>query len=108
MPERVLISDLQFIRAPETVARDDGLLGWVSVTLAGVVRVEGIAIRIARDSGATLLSWPARRDARGRSHAIALPLPAVRDEVNRAILAEVRAALQADDRREVKAREAAP
>lgn len=106
MSASVTVTDLHFILTPQSAARDDGLLGWVSVTLAGVVRIDGIAVRRARGSDDLIVSWPSRRDDRGRSHAIALPLTAVRNEVNRAILDEVRAVLQRCTAHEVKPREA--
>jgi len=104
----VAVSNLRFTAAATAAARADGLLGWISVTLAGVVRVDGIAVRRALKDGALLLSWPARRDGRGRSHPIVLPLPAVRDAIHREVLDQVRGMLESLYAVDVKSGEPAP
>lgn len=102
--DAVRVTDLHYCEAPEEMSRS-GCLGFVRFTLNGLVVIDGVALR-AQKSGDLILAWPSRRDARGRSHPIALPLPAVRDEVNRAILDEVRVVLQRSEVHGVKAREA--
>jgi DNA-binding cell septation regulator SpoVG len=54
---------------------DGGLLGFVAVTFAGALRIDGIAVRRTLD-GRVVLSFPERRDASGRRHPIVRPLDA--------------------------------
>jgi hypothetical protein len=71
------ISHIRFVVA----SRDDisrGVLGWVSLTLDGALRLDGIALRRTLD-GRLALSFPARRDGSGRQHPFVRPL----DDVSR-------------------------
>jgi hypothetical protein len=72
---------VRFVRAHPA----NGLLGYISCTVAGL-RLDGITLRRRRD-GSLGVSYPCRRDRRGRRHAIVRPTgPAV----ERAILAALR------------------
>ena len=105
-----LIADVRFTAAAARSRGDEGgLLGWISVTLAGVVHVDGIALKRApAGSGDLLLSWPSRRSSSGRVHAVALPVLARREEVNRQILDQARAILASLADRGIKRTESAP
>ena len=50
-----------------------GLLGWVSFTLCGALRVEGVALRRTSD-GRRKLSFPERKDRSGQRHDLLRPL----------------------------------
>ena len=68
----IRITDVRFKEAGiEDVER--GLLGWVSCTVNGVLRLDGITVRRTRE-GHLALSFPARRDTAGRQHAYVRPL----------------------------------
>jgi DNA-binding cell septation regulator SpoVG len=45
----------------------DGLLGWASFVLDGDLVIDGVAVRRTL-TGALVLSWPGRKDSRGRVH----------------------------------------
>lgn len=65
--------------------RDRGLLGWVSATLDGRLRVDGIAVRRTR-RGRLTLSWPCRDDRHGQRHYLLRPIDDVaRREIERQI-----------------------
>lgn len=53
--------------------RATGLLGYVSFLLNGSFRVDGVTLRRTA-AGRLVLSYPARRDRRGRDHAIFFPI----------------------------------
>ena len=53
--------------------RAGGLEGWISFTLAGLVAIDGVALRRSC-RGAYVFSWPARKDERGRLHHHVRPL----------------------------------
>jgi DNA-binding cell septation regulator SpoVG len=57
------ISDLRFVRSNV----GDGLLGFTSFILDGDVLIDGVAVR-RTIWGELTLSWPARKDTRGRLH----------------------------------------
>jgi len=71
-----LIVNVRFSAAPTRLVAS-GLLGWVSVTFAGVLSLDGIGIRRTR-AGRLVLSFPSRRDSRGTRH------PFIRPANNRA------------------------
>lgn len=84
----LLISDVVLTQAP---ARDEktGLIGWVSCTVGGTLRVDGIALRRTL-GGDSRLAFPCRKDRAGRKHYVVRPL----DETTRiAIERQVLAAL---------------
>jgi hypothetical protein len=66
-----------------------GLLGWVSCVLQDTLRLDGLALRRTAD-GRLALSFPARKDARGREHPYVRPLD---DRARREIEAQVFRAL---------------
>ena len=79
------IRDVRFSAASQDDMRR-GLLGYVALT-AGAFQLDGIAVRRER-SGRVSLSFPKRRDGRGRQHALIRPLDdAVRREIEREVLA---------------------
>ena len=52
-----------------------GLLGWLSCTLNGSLRLEGLTLRKTLEDGRLTISYPAaRRDAMGRQHFYVRPL----------------------------------
>jgi len=57
--------------SPEDQA--SGLLGYVTFTL-GPLRVDGVTVRRVAGSRRLVLSFPSRRDSRGRQHPIVRPL----------------------------------
>ena len=64
-----------------------GLLGWVSCTLNGTLRLDGLVLRRTAD-GRLALTFPARRDACGRQHCYVRPLDdRARREIERHIFA---------------------
>lgn len=83
------ISNLRYAPASSR-QRSEGLLGWVSFRLAGAFHIDGVALRRTRD-GRLALSWPVRRDSRGRHHPLVRPLSdAVRINVERQVFARLR------------------
>lgn len=68
----IKLSSIQFAAAsPKDQAT--GLLGYLAFTL-GPLRVDGVTVRRLADSGRLALSFPCRRDRRGRSYPIVCPL----------------------------------
>lgn len=80
------ISQVRLVRAaPADMAT--GLLGWVSLVLGDLLRLDGLTLR-RTSNGLLTLSFPARRDASGRQHAIVRPIDdAVRREIEEAVFA---------------------
>jgi DNA-binding cell septation regulator SpoVG len=79
------------IRFTHTSGREaaGGLLGWVTCTLTGSLQVDGIGIRRTR-AGRLVLTFPVRRDTKGRRHPILRPLDRqARLALERQILAEL-------------------
>ncbi|MCP4039712.1 MAG: hypothetical protein GY733_22400 [bacterium] len=72
MTEKLRISDVAFARA-QSSDRGSGLLGWVACTVAGLLRVDGIAVRRTLD-GRVALAFPCRKDGRGRKHYVVRPV----------------------------------
>jgi len=82
----IKITNVRFTSADETNVAA-GLLGWVSLSLNGTVRLDGIAVRRTRENELTL-SFPYRRDSAGRQHHIVRPLDdATHREIERQIIA---------------------
>lgn len=84
----LVISDVALVAASFSL-RKRGLAGWLSLTINGALRVDGVCLRQTADGRATL-SFPSRRDGAGRDHPILRPLD---DEARRQIEAEVFRAL---------------
>jgi hypothetical protein len=82
------IDEIRFASASSGEAAT-GLLGYVSCTLNGVLRLDGLALRRTL-SGALALSFPVRIDRAGRRHAYIRPLT---NEARMTIEAQVFAAL---------------
>lgn len=57
--------------AQEDVER--GLLGFISLLINGVLAIDGVSLRRTRE-GRLALSFPSRKDARGKLHPIVRPL----------------------------------
>lgn len=85
----LLVHDIRFTAATAAGLVQSGLLGWIAITIAGAIRIDGVAVRRTRD-GRLTLSFPVRHDARGRQHAIVRPID---DAARRAIEAQVFAAM---------------
>ena len=80
------VTDTRFKAAEPDQVRD-GLIGWASFVLGRAVRLDGVAVRRTRD-GRIVLSFPSRRDRRGREHYIAAPIDnAARLDIERQVLA---------------------
>jgi DNA-binding cell septation regulator SpoVG len=69
-----LVTDVR-ITAALRHDQDRGLLAFVSCTVAGALRIDGLTVRRTR-SGDTRLSFPSRRDGRGLNHPYFEPLDA--------------------------------
>ncbi|MBI3843544.1 MAG: septation protein SpoVG family protein [Planctomycetes bacterium] len=81
----IIVSGVQFHSADAEQAAT-GLLGFVSATLNGKLRIDGLALRRSLE-GKVILSWPAKRDAAGQQHHFVRPLDsAARQEIERQIL----------------------
>jgi hypothetical protein len=98
------VCDVSFAPAsPADVRR--GLVGFVGATIDGVLRLEGMTLRRSR-AGHDSISFPCRRDRRGRKHQLVRPigpglekaildaLGAVGDATSRSILVSPRAVQQ--------------
>ena len=68
----VEVSSVGFINASVSDVRN-GLLGYVTCVIGEMLLLDGITLRRTRD-GRMTLSYPSRRDASGRQHAIVRPL----------------------------------
>jgi DNA-binding cell septation regulator SpoVG len=93
--KEVRITDVRFTPSTaEDVAQ--GLLGWVSATLNGALRLDGISLRRISSDGRIALSFPARRDQVGRDHPYIRPLgDAARREIERQVFAALGLATEA-------------
>lgn len=81
---RVLLSSFSSSRPAD---RERGLIGWVSLEVDGLFLLDGLAVRTTR-RGALTVTFPERRDARGRRHSIIRPLnDAARLVIERHVLA---------------------
>ena len=60
------VTHVRFKAASSREART-GLLGWVSCTVNGSLRLDGLSLRRTADAR-LVLSFPARRDGAGRQH----------------------------------------
>lgn len=66
------ISEVRYHSAADA-DRAAGLLGWISATLDGGLRLDGLALRRTL-SGRLVLSYPSRTDAAGRRHFYLRPI----------------------------------
>ena len=86
--ENSLISDVRYTAASrQHFAR--GLCGWVTCTVSRTLRLDGLAVRCTLE-GRYAISFPARRDAKGRQHFVVRP---VDDRARRLIEREILAQL---------------
>lgn len=90
MRDLLRITDVHLARAARPDTRT-GLLGWISFTLDGRLRVDGLTLRRTHD-GRPVLSYPERTDQWGCGHPYLAPLD---DETRRHIEREVVRALKA-------------
>lgn len=79
-PQSIDVADVHFTAAALQEI-EEGLLGWARLTLNGVLRLDGIAVRRTL-GGHVTISFPARRDRAGRVHKLMRPVNA---EVGREI-----------------------
>ncbi|MFN0007024.1 MAG: hypothetical protein ACKVXR_03875 [Planctomycetota bacterium] len=84
----MVVSDVRLTDAASYDVRR-GLIGFVSCVLNDTVRLEGLTLRRTR-KGQTAISFPTRRDAHGREHAIVRLL---RSDDRRSIEAQIFSAL---------------
>ena len=82
------VSNVRFTPAAQHQVRS-GLAGFVSFLLGDCMRIDGVVLRTTAD-GRTVLSFPARRDGRGRDHPYLRP---VDDGTRHAIETQVFASL---------------
>ncbi|TAH37719.1 MAG: hypothetical protein EYC70_07060 [Planctomycetota bacterium] len=68
----IRLTRIRFIEAGDA-DRHAGLLGWVSCTLDGRLRLDGLALRRTSE-GRIILSYPARWDRSGFRHYLIRPL----------------------------------
>ncbi len=75
---------------PATSAeRSTGLLGFLEFDLAGLVRIDGVALRRTRDNR-VVLAFPKRRDRQGVQHELVRPVDdATRNAITRAVIAAI-------------------
>ena len=72
MTDTIRVTSTEF-KAASPAEVQTGLLGWISVTVNGGLRLDGLTVR--RTVGGSLtLSFPARRDATGHQHFFVRPL----------------------------------
>ncbi len=80
----IKLSQIQFTAAPSADV-ERGLLGHVNFVLNAGLRIDGVAVRRTLN-GRYALSYPARRDRRGRQHPLIQPLgDRVRREIEFAV-----------------------
>ena len=83
----VPVADVRLVAASFVQVRT-GLLGWLSCRYGGLL-IDGVTLRQKSD-GSLALSWPARRDSRGRDHPVVRPMDdAARRALEAAILGEL-------------------
>ena len=88
MANSIIITEVVFRPSSEDLERT-GLLGWVSCTVNGCMRFNGLSLRRTRE-GLVNISFPARRDEWGRQHFYFRPLD---DATRRTIESQVFAAI---------------
>lgn len=85
---QIRVESVRFAAA-DAAAVNNGLLGWVSLSLNGSLHLDGIAVRRTRGNKLTL-SFPYRRDSAGRTHHIVRPLDdRTRREIEKQVFAAV-------------------
>lgn len=85
-----LVTSVRFLQA-SALDQQQGLLGWASATLAGVVRVDGLVVRRTLHGDVRVFP-PERIDRGGRRHRV---VDVVDPHVERAWEAEILVALKA-------------
>jgi DNA-binding cell septation regulator SpoVG len=81
----ITVTDVRFTSASQ-VDRAHGLLGFITFTLNDALIIDGVGLRRTL-LGSLTLSFPTRKDANGKLHAIARPTDdAVRCEMTRQVL----------------------
>lgn len=86
------VSDINFTPASPRDAAT-GLLGWVELTVAGTLRLDGIAVRRTL-AGSLTLAFPAPTSSSGRRRKLVRPVDAAaRERIERLVLRVVAAAL---------------
>lgn len=84
------VSEVVLSPAPRS-DQDRGLLGWIALTMDGVLRLHGLALRRTR-AGRLAVTFPRRRGRRDREHSVLHPTC---DTARREIEAAVIGALEA-------------
>ncbi len=80
-----VVTDIRFHRAGHADLRT-GLLGYVSFLLDGCVRLDGLTVRVTR-GGRRVLSFPAKKTARGEEHPYVRPIDdATREMIEQQVL----------------------
>lgn len=86
------LTDVRFIAASAS-DRAEGLLGYVSFTLNGLLRLDGLTLRRTLTKRLAL-SFPARRDRAGRQHPYYRPVDdAAREALEAAVLGALASAV---------------
>ena len=85
-----LVTSVRFLPASR-LDRQQGLLGWVSAELAGVVRIDGLVVRRTLHGDVRVFP-PERTDRRGRKHRV---VDVIDSRLERAWEAEILVALKA-------------
>lgn len=84
----ITISSVAFTKAGDADVRT-GLLGYVTCILNDALMLDGITLRRTAD-GRLALSYPSRRDGRGRQHPLVRPIgDAVRRDLERQVFAQL-------------------
>ena len=92
-PDPIRLGDIRLTAAGPDLQKT-GLLGWVTCTINGCLRLDGITLRRTA-AGRLTLSFPARKDRSGVIHPFLKPLDdATRVEIERQILGQL--ALEAE------------
>ncbi|MBK9386588.1 MAG: septation protein SpoVG family protein [Planctomycetes bacterium] len=80
------LTSISISPAPERDA-DEGLLAFLDLELDGLMRVDGVALRLTQ-AGSLALSFPSRTSRRGTRHALVRPTDrAARHAIEKAIFA---------------------
>ena len=83
------ITSVHFRPAP-AIDQQAGLLGWASVVINDSLRLNNLGVRRTRDERISL-TFPTRRDRRGKEHGIVSPISgAAHQTIEAAVLAELR------------------
>jgi DNA-binding cell septation regulator SpoVG len=95
VPESALeVHDVGIVVAPPHV-RDTGLMAWASVSIAAIVVIDGLTVRMST-GGTITIEWPMRKAEKGPLHAVAYVLD---DDLRRRVEAAVLTAFLREARR---------